>query len=241
MKIKITSDSTCDLSPELIKKYDIDILPLYVVMGDDTLKDGIEATPKDGWEFVKWEGAAAMGKNDGETLNREVFWRAMNDVCGKDMRLFEDEFDEFYRAEFTAAKAATRENPCAAKTVALLRERGCRLIVATNPIFPKSATYARLRWAGLEPNDFDYITVYDNCSSSKPNLNYYYDICAVCGIKPEDSIMVGNDVDEDMCAAKLGFDTYLITDCLINRSEKDINRWKHGSFEDFYRLVVSCQ
>ena len=59
--------------------------------------------------------------------------------------------------------------------------------------------------------------------------------------KPEDSIMVGNDVDEDMCAAKLGFDTYLITDCLINRSEKDINRWKHGSFEDFYRLVVSCQ
>ena len=188
-----------------------------------------------------WEGAAAMGKNDGETLNREVFWRAMNDVCGKDMRLFEDEFDEFYRAEFTAAKAATRENPCAAKTVALLRERGCRLIVATNPIFPKSATYARLRWAGLEPNDFDYITVYDNCSSSKPNLNYYYDICAVCGIKPEDSIMVGNDVDEDMCAAKLGFDTYLITDCLINRSEKDINRWKHGSFEDFYRLVVSCQ
>ncbi len=56
MKIKITSDSTCDLSPELIKKYDIDILPLYVVMGDDTLKDGIEATPKDIYEFVDKTG-----------------------------------------------------------------------------------------------------------------------------------------------------------------------------------------
>ena len=52
MKIKITSDSTCDLSPELIEKYDIDILPLYVGMGDDVLKDGIEATPEDIYAFV---------------------------------------------------------------------------------------------------------------------------------------------------------------------------------------------
>ena len=32
--IKIIADSTCDLSDELIKKYDIDILPLYIHMGD---------------------------------------------------------------------------------------------------------------------------------------------------------------------------------------------------------------
>ena len=34
MKVKIISDSTSDLSPELVKKYDISIVPLYVVMGD---------------------------------------------------------------------------------------------------------------------------------------------------------------------------------------------------------------
>ena len=56
MKIKITSDSTCDLSPELIEKYNIDILPLYVGMGDDILKDGIEATPDDIYAFVDKTG-----------------------------------------------------------------------------------------------------------------------------------------------------------------------------------------
>lgn len=56
MKIKITSDSTCDLSPELIEKYNIDILPLYVGMGDDILKDGVEATPEDIYAFVDKTG-----------------------------------------------------------------------------------------------------------------------------------------------------------------------------------------
>ncbi len=56
MKIKITSDSTCDLSPELIEKYNIAILPLYVVMGDDNLKDGEEATPEDIYSYVDRTG-----------------------------------------------------------------------------------------------------------------------------------------------------------------------------------------
>lgn len=186
-----------------------------------------------------WEGAAAMGKNDGDCLNRELFWRALNRCCNKDMRIFEDEFDDFYRNEFIAAKEATNVNPYVKKAVELLKAGGYKLIVATNPIFSKAATYERIRWAGLDPNDFEHITVYDNCSACKPNLNYYQDICSFCGIVPEESIVVGNDVDEDMCAAKLGFDTFLVTDCLINRRGKDITRYKRGSFEDFYDWLIA--
>lgn len=54
--VKIISDSTCDLSPELVKQYDIDIIPLYVVMGEKTLKDGIEATPDGIYKFVDETG-----------------------------------------------------------------------------------------------------------------------------------------------------------------------------------------
>lgn len=43
--IKIISDSTCDLSEELLNKYDIDILPLYVVMGDKEYIDGVNISP----------------------------------------------------------------------------------------------------------------------------------------------------------------------------------------------------
>ncbi len=52
MKIKITSDSTCDLSPVLLQKYDIAIVPLYILMGDKTQKDGLEVNPEDIYEYV---------------------------------------------------------------------------------------------------------------------------------------------------------------------------------------------
>ena len=69
MKVKIISDSTCDLSPELVKKYDISIVPLYVVMGDKIRKDGIEATPEDIYEYVNESGrlpkTSAPNLNDG--------------------------------------------------------------------------------------------------------------------------------------------------------------------------------
>lgn len=56
MKVKIISDSTCDLSPQLIQKYDISIVPLYVVLGDVSAKDGIEATPEDIYKYVDETG-----------------------------------------------------------------------------------------------------------------------------------------------------------------------------------------
>lgn len=56
MKVKIISDSTCDLSPELIEKYDIAIVPLYVNMGDKVMKDGVEVIPDDIYSFVKQTG-----------------------------------------------------------------------------------------------------------------------------------------------------------------------------------------
>ncbi|MEE0776840.1 MAG: DegV family protein [Bacillota bacterium] len=42
MKIKITADSTCDLSPQLIQDYDIEIVPLSIQIGYDSFKDGLE-------------------------------------------------------------------------------------------------------------------------------------------------------------------------------------------------------
>lgn len=43
--VKIISDSTCDLSPELVEKYDIDILPLHILLGEDEYEDGKNITP----------------------------------------------------------------------------------------------------------------------------------------------------------------------------------------------------
>lgn len=51
MSVKIISDSTCDLSPELIEKYGIKIMPLHIVLGDMEFEDGFSITPD---EIYKW-------------------------------------------------------------------------------------------------------------------------------------------------------------------------------------------
>ena len=56
-KIVISADSTCDLSKELIEKFDIKIVPLYIVFGDDARKDNVEATPEDIYEYVSKNGS----------------------------------------------------------------------------------------------------------------------------------------------------------------------------------------
>lgn len=45
-KIKITSDSTCDLADEVLEQYDIDIIPLYINLGDESYKDMVEVIPE---------------------------------------------------------------------------------------------------------------------------------------------------------------------------------------------------
>lgn len=53
MRIHVTSDSTCDLSPELIEQYNITISPLYVVMDGKSYKDSIEIKPEIIYEYVE--------------------------------------------------------------------------------------------------------------------------------------------------------------------------------------------
>ena len=55
-EIVISADSTCDLSKELVEKYNIDILPLYVVFGDKAKKDGIDTNPDEIYKYVDEHG-----------------------------------------------------------------------------------------------------------------------------------------------------------------------------------------
>lgn len=56
-KIKLISDSTCDLSPELIKLHDIDIVPLYVNFKDESFFDGVNLTTEEMYRHIQKVGS----------------------------------------------------------------------------------------------------------------------------------------------------------------------------------------
>lgn len=184
-----------------------------------------------------WTGTGAMVKNDGAMTNEEVFWACFSKIMGKDVRVDEPLFEEFYRTDFQKVKEVCGYDYRAAEVIAYLKNAGCRVALATNPLFPQIATYSRARWAGLDPADFELITTYENSRHCKPNLDYYRDILEELGETAENCIMVGNDVGEDMVAAKLGMQVFLLTDCVINKQVADTSPIPQGSFPELLEFL----
>ena len=184
-----------------------------------------------------WTGTGAMVKNDGTKTNEEVFWSVFNSVMGRDCRQDEALFLEYYQNEFQLVAQDCGFAPEAAEVISLLRERNIQVVLATNPLFPAIATQSRAKWAGLQPENFKIITTYENSRHSKPNPDYYRDILATLQVLPENCLMVGNDVQEDMVAETLGMQVFLLTDCLINRTGEDISRFPHGGFQELITYI----
>lgn len=184
-----------------------------------------------------WAGTHAMMRNDGSCTNEERFFSTFSAVTGKDVYDQKDEFDKFYDNEFQAVSAVCGRNPLVSEAIAKLKGEGYRVAVATNPLFPLRANFWRLKWAGLSLDDFEYCTCYENSSYAKPNLKYYQAILDHLGVGAEECLMIGNDVKEDMVARELGMDVFLITDCLLNSENKDIEQYPHGSWSDFLEYI----
>ena len=184
-----------------------------------------------------WRGTGAMVQNDGSCTNEEAFWKYAVTVFGEQIIQDKHFFDAFYETEFDKIKAVCGYHPAAAEIVQGLKKQGYRVVLATNPIFPARATQWRIQWAGLQPEDFEMYTTYENSRYCKPNLDYYRDILAQLAVEPEECLMVGNDVGEDMIARQLGMKVFLLTDCLINRNDADISQYPNGTFEELKMFI----
>ncbi|MCF0142515.1 MAG: DegV family protein [Parasporobacterium sp.] len=55
-KVKITTDSVCDLSPDILKRLDVPIISLHVILGEDDFSDGVNIVPEDIFKFVEKTG-----------------------------------------------------------------------------------------------------------------------------------------------------------------------------------------
>ena len=185
-----------------------------------------------------WEGTKKMLKNNNEKKSNEmVFFESFFQGIEEKKDLMVDVFDDFYQTGFKQAKAATEQNSHMLASVRKLKEKGYRLAVATNPLFPLEAVKQRMEWAGLTIGDFDLITSFETMHACKPNPLFYQQVLNLLRVEPEDAMMVGNDAREDLAAAELGVTTYLVTDCLLQDDQKTVVPNYQGTSRDFLHYV----
>lgn len=82
MKYKITSDSTCDLSPELLEKYNISLMPLTIVKDGQAYMDGISITSDDIFAHVAAGGSLCSTTAGSVGEYQELFAKYANDYDG---------------------------------------------------------------------------------------------------------------------------------------------------------------
>ena len=176
--------------------------------------------------------------NDGARLNQDLFWIKFFEYTSKFDNKIIEASDNFYIGKFKELRAFAQENSLAKKAVELAHEKGRKVVLATNPVFPMTAQLERLSWSGLSEKDFDLITSYENSHYCKPDPRYYFEICKKIDVNPQNAIMIGNDEREDMKGAfEAGLMGYLVTDCRI--MAKDYY-WKgqRGSFEQSLKILA---
>ena len=185
-----------------------------------------------------WTAAKAMVVNTGNKSNEEVFMDEFSKQIDGDIGLYKERFDRFYDEGFLKLKEAAVDVPAMRESVKILKEKGYNLVIATNPVFPLKSILHRIRWAGFEPEQFSYISCYENNHYCKPQIEFYEEVLKNIGKRPEQCIMVGNDVQEDLVAGQLGMDTYLIEDYMIHRTDEEIKATYRGSYQDFFDFVM---
>lgn len=119
--------------------------------------------------------------------------------------------EDFYDNIFPQLEQHTHRRPEAVPFVEWAWAQGYRIAIATDPLFPRKATYHRLRWAGFEPERFELVSTFEHFHFSKTYPAYYAEVLGRLGWPEGPILMVGNDIERDLLPAhRLGLKTFFI-------------------------------
>lgn len=139
------------------------------------------------------------GERTGEESNQAVIER----VLGIDRASFIALFDTFYSDVYPSLQALISPLVGAAQLIDELRQMGYKIVIATNPLYPLTAIQQRMAWGDLNADvtQYDLVTSADIMHFIKPDPAYYAEILGHIHVEPDEAIMIGNHLINDIQAA----------------------------------------
>lgn len=179
----------------------------------------------------------AMENEGCEQTNEAAFYEHFCSRLELERSAIDPLVERFYAEKFPSLRSWGGPRPDAPAVLQAARERGLKLVLATQPIFPRVAAMERLSWGGLQGDLFDLITSAENMHYCKPRREYYLEISAKIGIPPERCLMAGNDTLEDISAAGAGMGTFLVEGEIIHRGEGTPAHDYRGTLAELAALI----
>lgn len=161
--------------------------------------------------ILRYIRGVSLPRDDMRISNTEYAVRIIEDATSMTSEEIKAGFEAFYREAYPALQACTQYIEAARTLLDSLWDYGYSVVIATNPIYPAEAIRQRLAWAGL-PDDlsaYAFVTHGDTMRFAKPNPAYYAEILARVKIEPDEAVMIGDSLDNDIIPANtIGIHTY---------------------------------
>lgn len=202
-----------DLDDTLLENDIYKFLPHYLGALGKHLAD-IVPPEKTASEILAATNAIISNQQPGQTLG-DAFDSIFYAAIGTTKHDLAERIDDFYTRIFPTLQPLTRPKAGARTLVEYALRRGHRVVIATNPLFPATAIFQRLKWAQLDPKDFPFalISSFETFHFAKPNPAFLAECLGRLGWPPGPIVMVGNSRSEDLApASALGLPFYLVTE-----------------------------
>jgi FMN phosphatase YigB (HAD superfamily) len=207
----MTTTLLLDLDDTLLDNHVETFLPAYLQALSRELAPFVE--PKRLVNTLLAATQKMVKNNRPECTLKDVFDQAFYPALEIDSSVIQGVLDQFYAQVFPTLKRLTSPRPEAIQMVEQAFARGYQVVIATNPVFPRTAVLQRLEWAGLPTDKYPFALVasYEKCHFAKPYPAFYAEIMARLGWPEGPVVMVGNDLQNDITPARLfGLPTFML-------------------------------
>lgn len=161
--------------------------------------------------------AAMFANSDSGKTLETILLEVLQSELGLSAAAYLASLERFCRTELDALRPLVAGHPLAPQLVEVSLARGWRVVLATNPIFPRAVIDARLAWGALDGVTFDHVTAYETAHFCKPNPAFFGELLEMLGLPAEACLMIGNDTLHDLAASQVGMRTCLLTPWCIRR------------------------
>ncbi|MBN2044395.1 MAG: HAD hydrolase-like protein [Anaerolineales bacterium] len=198
-----------DLDDTLLPGSTSKFLPAYISALADYLE--LPFSKQNIAKIIYWATREALADAQIDKTIQNRFDKRFYPALGTTAEAQSERISKFYAEEFPKFTPVREPDPKAVALIETAFEKGYQVAIATNPIFPRAATYERLRWAGIAPEEYPLkiISTYENFHFGKPDPRFYLELIAQIGWPEGGFLMVGDSEEMDIQPAKsLGIPTF---------------------------------
>jgi FMN phosphatase YigB (HAD superfamily) len=173
--------------------------------------------------------------NDPEQTLEAKFDAAFYPQLGVNRQDVQRTIDAFYAEDFPKLRCLTQFKPEAKQVVQQIVQLGNQVAIATNPLFPRTAIFQRLSWAGLATDQvpFALVSSYETFHFAKPHAAFFAEFIAQLGWPKAPVVMVGDEAENDIHPARrMGFSVFWTNKDGVSTWDKESEIPPNGQLTD---------